>query len=134
MQSFWEVKQLSTTSSLWDMDFGNFEVFGPNFGPENAFRPLFSLITKSILKKDSVRTPKQRQKVGDKFKKLSKIDCFVIFIKNRQNLVFGWTAGYAPSNLSISEIFLKFPNFLRSLSVKWFGNSWSNSYIHFLVI
>ena len=63
------------------------------------------------------------QKVGDKFTKLSKIgffmECFTsdflqFFSKKRQNLTFGWTAGYAPSTSSISEIFLKFPNFLRS--------------------
>ena len=51
---------------------------------------------------------------------------FLLFLP-RQNLAFGWSAGYSPSNPSISEIFLKFPNFLRLMS---FGNS----YIHFLVI
>ena len=59
------------------------------------------------------------QKVGDKFTKLSKIgfsmECFTA---DFQNLAFGWTPGYSPSN----------PR-LRS-----FGNSWGNSYIHFLVI
>ena len=63
------------------------------------------------------------QKVGDKFMKLSKkgfsMDCFTtdfsrFFTKKRQNLALGWTAGYSPSNPSISGIFLKFPNFLRS--------------------
>ena len=63
------------------------------------------------------------QKVGDKFTKLSKIgfsmECFTddflqFFNKKRQNLAFGWTAGYLPSKASISGIFLKFPNFLRS--------------------
>ena len=58
------------------------------------------------------------QKVGEKFTKLSKIGfsmkCFTsdflrFFTKKRQNLAFEWTAGYWPSNLSISDIFLKFP-------------------------
>ena len=83
------------------------------------------------------------QKVGDKFVKLSKIgfsmECFTadflqFFTKKHQNLALGWTAGYSPSNLSISEIFLKFPNFLRSLCRKWFGNLWGNTYTRFLVI
>ena len=66
------------------------------------------------------------QKVEDKFTKLSKIDfsieCFTadfflrFFTKKRQNLAFGWTVGYLPSNPSISGIFLKFPNVLRSKS------------------
>ena len=47
------------------------------------------------------------------------MECFTadflwFFNKKRQNLVFGWTAGYSPSNQNISGIFLKFPNFLRS--------------------
>ena len=63
------------------------------------------------------------QKVGDKFTKLSKIDfsmeCFTVdflqfFAKKRQNLALGWTAGSSPSNPSISGIFLKFSNSLRS--------------------
>ena len=40
-----------------------------------------------------------------------------------QKLSFWWPAGYLPSNLSISGIFLKFPNFLRpyvlEFSVVW---------------
>ena len=80
------------------------------------------------------------QKVGEKFTKLSKIvfsmECFTVaflqfFTKKPQNLAIGWTTEYSPSNPSISGIFLKFPNFLRSLSLKSFGNSWGNSYIHF---
>ena len=35
--------------------------------------------------------------------------------QNCQNLAFGGTAGYLQLNPSISRIFLKFPNFLRSL-------------------
>ena len=63
------------------------------------------------------------QDVADKFTKLSKIgfsidcftaDCLRLFTVKRQNLAFGWTTGYSPSNPSISGIFLKFPNFLRS--------------------
>ena len=59
------------------------------------------------------------QKVGDKLTKLTKIgfsiefsaaDFLRFFTKTRQNLAFGWTAGYSPSNPSISGIFLKFPN------------------------
>ena len=65
----------------------------------------------------------QRVGVGDKLKKLSKIGSFMesftadflqFFTKKCQNLAFGWTAGYSPSNQSISGIFWKFPNFLRS--------------------
>ena len=41
-------------------------------------------------------------------------DILQCFTKKRQNLAFGWTAGYSPSNPSISEIFLKFLNFLKS--------------------
>ena len=61
------------------------------------------------------------QKVGDKFTKLSEIGfsmiCFTadflqIFTKKRQNMVCEWMGEYSPSNTSISEIFLKFPNFL----------------------
>ena len=83
------------------------------------------------------------KKVGDKFTKLSKIgfsiDCFtaaflLLFTEKRQNLAFGWTAGYSPSNRSISGIFLKFPNFLRFRVVKSFGNSWGNSDIRSVVI
>ena len=63
------------------------------------------------------------QKAGEKLTKLSKIgfsiECFTadflhLFTKKRQNLAFGWTAGYSPSNPSISGIFVKFSNFLRS--------------------
>ena len=62
------------------------------------------------------------QKVRDKLTKLSKIglsmECFTtdflrFFTKKCQNLTFGWTAGYSPSNPSISGIFRKFPNFLN---------------------
>ena len=64
-----------------------------------------------------------RQKVKDKLTKLSKkgfsMECFTadflqFFSKKYQNLTFGWTSGYSPSNPSISRIFGKFPNFLRS--------------------
>ena len=63
------------------------------------------------------------QKIGDKFTKLSKIgfsmECITaeflqFFSKIHQILAFGWTPGFSPSNPSISGIFLKFPNFLRS--------------------
>ena len=48
------------------------------------------------------------------------MDCFTTdvlphFTKKRQNLLFWWAAGYSPSNPSISGIFLKFPDVLRSL-------------------
>ena len=55
--------------------------------------------------------------------KVSKIcfsmECFTadflrFFAENCQNLVFGWTTGYSPSNSIILAIFFKFPNFLRS--------------------
>ena len=63
------------------------------------------------------------QKVRDKLTKLSKIgfsmECFTadflqFFYKKCQNLDFGWTAGNSSSNPSVSGIFRKFPNFLRS--------------------
>ena len=63
------------------------------------------------------------QKVGEKLTELSKIgysmECFTaeflrFFTKTCQNLAFGWTAGYSLSNPSVSGIFLKFPNFLKS--------------------
>ena len=56
------------------------------------------------------------QKAWDKFTKLGKIGIFMkcftadylqFFTKKRQNLAFGWTAGYLPSNPSISGIFLR---------------------------
>ena len=47
------------------------------------------------------------------------MECFTadflqFFTKKCQNLALDLTAGYLPSNPSISGIFLKFPNFLRS--------------------
>ena len=47
------------------------------------------------------------------------MDCFTAdflrrFTKKRQNLVFGRTSGYSPSDPSILGIFLKFRNFVRS--------------------
>ena len=47
------------------------------------------------------------------------MECFTadflqFFTKKHQNFTFGWTAGYLPSNPSVSEIFLKFPSFLKS--------------------
>ena len=63
------------------------------------------------------------QKVRDKLTKLSKtgfsMECFTadflqFFYKKCQNLDFGWTAGNSSSNPSVSGIFRKFPNFLRS--------------------
>ena len=51
------------------------------------------------------------------------------FTKKCQNLALGWTAGYSPSNPSISGIFWKLPNFL---GLKSFGNSWGDSWTYFL--
>ena len=71
----------------------------------------------------SVSSDNLGQKVVDKFIKLSKIGfsmkCFTadilqLFTEQRQNLAFRWPVEYSPSNPSISGIFLKFPNFLRS--------------------
>ena len=64
------------------------------------------------------------------------MECFTadflqFFTKKRQKLAFEWTAGYSPSNPSISGIFLKFPNYLRFLSRSY---SLFKSYVHFLVI
>ena len=62
------------------------------------------------------------QKIRDKFTKLSKIgfsmelfttDILQFFNKKRQNLTFGWMAGYSPLNPNILGIFLKLPYFLR---------------------
>ena len=77
---------------------------------------------KSRLKNSTNKTRKLDdnlgQKVVDKLTKLSKIgfsmECFTagflhFFTKKRQNLAFGWTAEFLPSNLSISGIFVKFP-------------------------
>ena len=61
-------------------------------------------------------------KVVHKFTKLSKLgfsmkfftaDILRFFTEKRQNFAFGWPAEYSLSN-SLSEIFLEFPNFLRS--------------------
>ena len=46
------------------------------------------------------------------------MECFTanflrFFTEKRQNLAFGWTAGYLPSNPRISGIFLKFIKFAR---------------------
>ena len=51
------------------------------------------------------------------------MECFTagfleFFTKKFQNLAFGWTTGYSPSDPSISGIFWKFPNFLRSYVVR----------------
>ena len=73
------------------------------------------------------------KKLGFSMKRFT-ADNLRYFTKNHQNLAFGWAAGYLPWNLSISGIFFNFPNFLRSLSLTSFGNSWVNSYIDFLVI
>ena len=63
------------------------------------------------------------QRVGDKLTKLSKVgfpmECFTadflrFFTEKCQNLAFGQMSGYSTSNSSISAIFSKFPNFLRS--------------------
>ena len=40
-------------------------------------------------------------------------DILQFFTEKRQNFAFGWSAEYLLSN-SLSEIFLEFPNFLRS--------------------
>ena len=62
-------------------------------------------------------------KILDKFSKLSIIgflwDGFTaailrFFTEKRQNVAFRWPAGYFPSNPSLSWVFLKFSNFLRS--------------------
>ena len=62
------------------------------------------------------------QKAVDKFAKLSTIGFsteyftagFFLFTKKRQTLALGWPAEYFSSNPSISAIFIKFPNFLKS--------------------
>ena len=82
------------------------------------------------------------QRVRDKLRKLIKIDfsmewltadLLLFFTEKRQNLAFGCTVGYSPSNPSISRIFLNLPNF-RTSYLKSFVNLWDNSYIHFLAI
>ena len=67
----------------------------------------------------------------DKLTKLNKIcfsrECFAAdfsqFFKC-PSFSFTWLAGYLPSIQSISGLFLKYPDFLRSL--KSLGNSWGN--------
>ena len=90
---------------------------------------LFSVQWKIFHSQCMIQIYNLKQKIGDKFTRLSKtgfsmecftVDFFQFFTKNRQNLGFGWKAGYSPSNPSNLRIFLKFPNFL---SVKSFGNS-----------
>ena len=63
------------------------------------------------------------QRVADKLTKLSKVgfsmECFTadflrFFTEKCHNLAFDWMSGYSTSNSSISAIFWKFPNFLRS--------------------
>ena len=65
----------------------------------------------------------QTEMVVEKFTKSSKIGFFMkcftadilqFFPEKRQKFAFNWTAEYSPSNPGISEIFLKFPNFLGS--------------------
>ena len=67
-----------------------------------------------VLRRHSFSKYNLGQGVGDKLTKLSKIgfsmECFTadflqFFTKKCQYLAFGWTAGYSPSNSSISGIF-----------------------------
>ena len=88
---------------------------------------LFSVQWKIFHSQCMIQIYNLKQKIGDKFTRLSKtgfsMECFTVdffhfFAKKRQNFAFRWTAGYSPSSPSKSGIFLKFPNFLRS-SVIW---------------
>ena len=72
------------------------------------------------------------QKFLDKFTILSQIGFSMewftahflrFFTKKRQNLAFGWQAGFSPSNPSILGIFFKISKFPKILSLKLFGNS-----------
>lgn len=54
-----------------------------------------------------------------------------IFKQNCQNMLFGWLTEYPPPVSIISGIFCKF---VKTLSLKLFGNMFGNSYIHSLVI
>ena len=59
-RSFWGVSSIflwSTSCKICIL--GKLGTFGFNYGPKNWFRPPFSLITKSILKIDLLRIPKQ---------------------------------------------------------------------------
>ena len=115
-----------------------FEGLRDNNTQRSSEKRLPWIISQNLLRK-TCDTCNLGQKVGDKFTELSKIgfsmeyftaDLLQFFTKKHQNLAFRWTTGYSPSNPSISGIFLKFPNFV---SLKSFGNSWGNSWIHFLV-
>ena len=78
-----------------------------------------------------VTSPVTAENILDKLTKLSKIcfsrECFTAdfsqFFKC-PSFSFTWLAGYLPSIQSISGLFLKYPDFLRSL--KSLGNSWGN--------
>ena len=63
------------------------------------------------------------QKVKEKFENITKVSffmesfmaAFLLFFKEKhQNLSFCWTNRYSPSHPSISGIFLKCPNFVKS--------------------
>ena len=51
--------QFSTINSSRNMDFGKFWRFSAQFGKINWFHPLFRQITKSVLKIDPLRIPRQ---------------------------------------------------------------------------
>ena len=94
-----------------------------------CFIPELFFFKKKLLHRCLIGSYNLGQKSADKLTKLSKIgfsmECFTadflpFYTKKRENLACGCTAGYSPSNPSISGIFWKFPNFL---GLKSFGNS-----------
>ena len=83
------------------------------------------------------KAPVLQSKIVNKFfSQLSKMffsmECFLAdSLRFFSTNVKVWSAGYSPSDASILRNYLKFPNIL---TLKSFGNSCGNSYIHFLVI
>ena len=83
------------------------------------------------------KAPVLQSKIENKFfSQLSKMffsmECFLAdSLRFFSTNVKIWSAGYSPSDASILRNYLKFPNVL---TLKSFGNSCGNSYIHFLVI
>ena len=78
----------------------------------------FENIDIALFNMDEEATYNIKQRAVDKLTKLSKITFTIEFWnflpKNGKIWHFGWSARYSPSDPSISGIFLKFSNLLRS--------------------
>ena len=109
-------------------------IFGPKCGPK---------CSQPIRFQDSLINHNLGQKVGDKFTKLSKISFFMECFTNdflrfftEKTSKFGFQVGGWVLAITCRHVrdFLEISSFPKILSVKSFGNSWGNSYIHFLMI